>query len=94
MRERERERERERWEILFLALVLVLAVVDDSNQSRKSIIIFFKKKKRVVRTEEMGFRELKKEDQNRERQKAEIDFLRSFNPRKFTALESREREKL
>ena len=40
----------------------------------------------------MGFRELKKEDQNRERQKAEIDFLRSFNPRKFTALESRERE--
>ena len=40
----------------------------------------------------MGFRELKKEDQNRERQKAEIDFLRSFNPRKFTALESRERK--
>ena len=34
-----------------------------------------------------GISKAKKEDQNRERQKAETDFLRSFNPRKFTALE-------
>ena len=40
-----------------------------------------------------GISKAKKEDQNRERQKAETDFLRSFNPRKIYSAREVEREK-